>query len=68
MRGQPQPLPEKPPRGRQYAITHLNYVAGPKVAAVVSTLRHDTLTPALKQQAAIDRRLNPQVILVEKED
>lgn len=61
-------LAERAPRGRMYAVTHLNYVSGPTVAAVVSSQRHEMLAAAVREAEGIDHRLNPQIILTEKED
>jgi hypothetical protein len=58
---------EQAPRGRQYAVTRLLHCGGTAVA-VLSNRRHDTLTPAVQEAEAIDHRLNPTIVLVEKED
>ena len=60
---------EQAPRGRVYAVTRLSHVAGPTVKAVLhSTKRHELLKDAVAEAEAVDYRLNPTIILVEKED
>jgi hypothetical protein len=59
----------KAPRGRQYAVTRLTHVAGPTAKAILhSRLRHDLLVDAQREAAMLDYRLNPSIILVEKEE
>lgn len=59
-------LREAAPRGKQYAVAHLTHVT-PDAALVIEKARHATLGDVAKQIAQVDWRLQPMVVVIDKE-
>jgi len=63
-------LPATPPRGKQYTIVRQSHVVDSApfpVALITSRSRYDALTDAVNATRSIDHRLNPIIVLVDKE-
>ncbi len=61
-------LPDKAPRGRAFAVTRLTHVVGQTVKAVfASDRRHELLADAVREAEALDYRLSPAIVLLDKE-
>lgn len=59
-------LKEAPPRGKFYAVARLTLVTS-DADIVIERARHSSLLAARRQQASIDHRLQPVVVIVDNE-